>query len=265
MIDLHMHSTYSDGTFTVEEIIEKAKELGLTQIAITDHNILEGSIKGYHQCNDIDFIIGIELSVGYKGEEVHLLGYFPNVSIFKNVEFIIRESRINKKVALMEMIENLNAMGYDISINELSEFGKGELNRVHICKVLMKHGYINSVQEGFEKLIGEDCKAYVERKVISIEEACEAIHNDDGIAVIAHPYEYTSLNTDEFLNDIMEMIDGIECYHPSATKEQSIHLASIAHMNNKIITGGSDFHGDNKPDIDMNMMSVNDEYKINRY
>ena len=264
MIDLHMHSTYSDGTYSVEEIIDEAKRLGLTQISITDHNILDGSLKGYN-ISDIDFIVGIELSVGYKNEEVHLLGYFPNYSTYTNVKFIINEAKINKKVALMEMIENLNNMGYDISINELSEFGKGELNRVHICKVLMKHCYIKSVQEGFEKLIGDDCKDYVERKVTSIKEACEAIHEDGGIAVIGHPYEYTHLNIDEFLNDVMNIIDGIECYHPSATKENSIHLASLAIKNNKIITGGSDFHGDNKPNIKMNMMKVNDSYKIERY
>lgn len=264
MIDLHMHSTYSDGTYSVEEIIEEAKKLGLTQISITDHNILDGSLKGY-DISDIDFIVGIELSVGYGKEEVHLLGYFPCYSSLTNVNFVIQEAKINKKVALMEMIENLNDMGYDININELSEFGKGELNRVHICKVLIKHGYIKSVQEGFEKLIGDNCKAYVERKVVSIEEACEAIHDDGGLAVIAHPYEYTNLNIDDFLNDISDIIDGIECYHPSATKEQSKHLAAIAIKNNKIITGGSDFHGDNKPDIKMNMMEVNDEFKIKRY
>lgn len=264
MIDLHMHSTYSDGTLSVKEIIEEAKKLGLTQISITDHNILDGSLEGY-DISDIDFIVGIELSVGYKKEEVHLLGYFPNVSSFTNIKFIIQESKINKKVALMEMIENLNEMGYEISINELSEFGKGELNRVHICKVLMKHGYIKSVNEGFDKLIGEHCKAYVERKIISIEEACEAIHLDGGLAVIAHPYEYANLNTDDFLNDIMDIVDGIECYHPSATLKNQIHLAAFATRNNKLITGGSDFHGDNKPDIKMNMMEINDEYKIKRY
>lgn len=265
MIDLHMHSNYSDGTLSVEEILEEAKKLGLTQISITDHNILDGSIEASNIISDVDFIVGVELSVGFEKEEVHLLGYFPNTSIFKNVKFIIKESKINKKVALMEMIENLNNMGYDIDISELSEFGKGELNRVHICKVLMKHGYIKSVQEGFEKLIGDDCEAYVERKVTPLKEACEAIHNDNGIAVIAHPYEYTHLDTDLFLNLIIDDIDGIECYHPSATPEQSRHLASIAIMNNKIITGGSDFHGDNKPNIKMNMMEVNDEHKINRY
>ena len=123
VIDLHMHSEYSDGTCPIEEILAKAKSLGLSQISITDHNILEGSIQA-KEIADINFIIGTELSVGYNGTEVHLLGYFPNGSPtdYKNVKFIVNSGEAYKKIAIMEMIENLNAMGYDIKINELSEF-----------------------------------------------------------------------------------------------------------------------------------------------
>lgn len=263
VIDLHMHSEYSDGTCPIEEILAKAKSLGLSQISITDHNILEGSIQA-KEIADINFIIGTELSVGYHGTEVHLLGYFPNGSPtdYKNVKFIVNSGEAYKKIAIMEMIENLNAMGYDIKINELSEFTKGVINRVHICKALMKHNYISSVAEGFEKLIGDDCPAYVERKTVTIEEAVEAIHSDGGIAVIAHPYEYDTLNIDEFLDDISKIIDGIECYHPSAKTEDTKHLIDIANKYNLRITGGSDFHGDNKPNIKMGMMNVDDTYQI---
>ena len=259
-----MHSIYSDGTCSIEEILVKAKILGLDQISITDHNILTGSIEA-SKIADIDFVVGTELSVGYNGAEVHLLGYFPNGSNYKNVEFIINAGEAYKRIAIMEMIENLNEMGYDIKVTELAEFTKGVINRVHICKALMKHGYIESVQEGFEKLVGDHCEAYVERKTVTISEACEAIHKDGGIAVIAHPYEYDNVgDLDEFLEDIMPIVDGIECFHPSANEENSKHLVEVASKYNKLITGGSDFHGDNKPNISMNMMKVDSKYIIKK-
>lgn len=264
MIDLHVHSVYSDGTWEIEKILNKAKEIGLNQISITDHNILQGSILA-SQMSDIDFIIGTELSVGYHKKEVHLLGYFPNKSDYKNTQFLINEGEAYKKVAILEMIERLNEMGLDINISEINEFGKGIINRVHICKALMKHGYIQSVDEGFKRYVGEHCEAYVERKTVTINEACDAIHKDGGISVIAHPYEYHDVgDIDDFLYDVIDILDGIECYHPSATPMQSEHLKQIALDNKKIVTGGSDFHGDNKPTISLGMMNVDDCFSIRR-
>lgn len=265
MIDLHTHSIFSDGTCSIDQIIEKAHNLGLSQIAITDHNILKGSL--YAHILDPMCLPGVELSVDYNNVEVHLLGYFPNGSDdnYKNVQFIIKESETNKKIAVMEMVENLNNMGYHITLQEVSKHSRGFVNRVHICKALMEHNYISSVQEGFEKLVGDHCEAFVERKVTPLFDAINAVHLDGGIAIIAHPYEYDELAPiDFFLNNIIGMIDGIECFHPSATKEQAQHLVEIATRNNKLITGGSDFHGDNKPDISLGMMNVDDIYKINR-
>lgn len=263
MIDLHMHSTYSDGTFSIEEICKKAKELGLKQIAITDHNILKGSILA-SKISEVDYIVGTELSLDWNGNEIHLLAYFPKKSKYKHIQFVINEGESYKKIAIMEMLENLEAMGIKIKLSELASFSKGIINRVHICMALMKHGYTQSIAEGFEKYVGEHCEAYVERKTISIHEGIEAIHQDGGLAVIAHPYEYVKDidSIDDFLYDVMDEIDGIECFHPSATKENSKHLVSIAKKNNKIITGGSDFHGTNKPNIQIDMMKVDEKYKI---
>ena len=263
MIDLHIHSNFSDGSSSVEEIIQKANYLGLTQIAITDHNILKGSILG-SQISDIDFIIGTELSTDYNHVEIHLLSYFPNGSDYKNVQFIINEGEAYKKIAMLETIENLNKMGIDIDITDASKYGKGIINRVHICKAMMEKGYISSIDEGFKNYVGDDCEAFVERKTVSLFEAIEAVHKDGGIAIIAHPYEYTKLNIDEFLDDALKYADGVECFHPSANEEQSKHLVEIANKYNKIITGGSDYHGINKPDINLGMMNVDEKYKINK-
>ena len=264
MIDLHIHSVYSDGTCTIDEIIDIAKELNLSQIAITDHNNLEGSIAA-HERTDIDSAIGIEITTEYEKAEIHLLGYFLNgsKSNYESVRFILKEAEARKRIATVETIENLNAAGIDISVNELKEFTRGTINRVHICKAMMKHGYINSVNEGFAKYVGDDCPAYVEAERVSLAEATEAIHSDGGIAVIAHPYEYVdSLNIWDFLDANIDMVDGIECFHPSATSEQSKMLVKYANKHSKIITGGSDFHGDNKPDVLLGMMNVDDKYRI---
>ncbi len=264
MIDLHIHSNYSDGTCSIEEIIKEAKSLGLKQIAITDHNTLDGSIVA-SKISDVEFVIGAELSVDYKDCEVHLLAYFPNGSDYKNVNFIIKAGEANKKIAILETIERLNAMGIDINVNELSEYTKGIINRVHICKALMKHGYVNSVNEGFEKYVGNHCPAFVDREKTSLFEAVDAIHKDGGLAIIAHPYEYDKLQPIyDFLNEVIEKVDGVECFHPSATSDQSKGLVAFVESHNKLVTGGSDFHGDNKPDICLDMMNVDEKYKIKR-
>ena len=268
MIDLHVHSVYSDGTYTVEEIIKEAEKIGITQLAITDHNILDGSLladKMVKQISNIDYIIGTELSVDYNHNEVHLLALFPKPSDYSNVQFIINEGQANKKVAILEMIENLNDMGIDIKLNELKEFAKGIINRVHICQVLMKKGYVSSINEGFEKYVGDHCPAFVERKTTPLFEAIDAVHADGGLAIIAHPFEYDGLQPiDKFLEEVIDKVDGIECFHPSATSENSKLLVEITNKHNKIITGGSDFHGANKPKIKLGMMNVDDKYKIKK-
>lgn len=264
MIDLHVHSKFSDGSNTIEEIIEQAKELNLKQIAITDHNNLEGSILAHQLAEDLT-IVGCELSVGYQDNELHLLGYFPKDSDYKNTSYIIKLGEINKSVATAEMVERLNEAGYSFKLNELGEFGSGTINRVHICRCLMKHGYISSVAEGFEKLVGDNCFAYVKREYVAIDMASKAIKDDGGIAVLAHPYNYKQIkNIEKLLDDNLNYIDGIECYHYSANKQQSEMLRQYALAHHKIITGGSDYHGVNKPNVFLNMMEVDDKYQLSR-
>jgi len=264
MIDLHIHSTYSDGTKTVEEILEQVLSLGLSQFSITDHNTFQGSILAHHLYPE-GAILGTELSVGYFGKELHLLGYFPHGSDFKNVSFIIDESEIRKRLSVTEMVERLNKQGYKINVTELNDYGSGVINRVHICRALMAHGYIESVAEGFAKLVGDNCPAYVPREYVTIEEAAKAIHQDGGIAVIAHPFNYKHISdVPKMLDDIIDLIDGVECLHPSTDEFKSNYLKEYASSHNKIITGGSDFHGDNKPNISLGMMNVPDDYMIKK-
>ena len=262
MIDLHVHSIYSDGSCTIDEIISQAQNLKLSQIAITDHNNLDGSIIA-HNSGKIDSITGTELTTEYENAEIHLLAYFLKESDYKNVKYLLKEAEVKKKIGTVETLENLNAAGIDISLSELSEFTSGIINRVHICKALIKHGYIKTVNEGFEKYVGDHCPAYVRSERIQLMEAVEAIHKDGGIAVIAHPMEYVNdLDVYAFLNAVIDSVEGIECFHPSATPEESAKLVEFTERHKKRITGGSDFHGENKPDIPLGMMKVDDKYRL---
>jgi hypothetical protein len=258
MIDLHIHSIYSDGTNSIKEIFEIAKQLNLKQISITDHNCIDGSLEALKYLNQysIDFVIGIELSCLYKNNEVHLLGYFSkDTKNFDSIyEFIKKETKY-KEEAQIQMIEKLNKKGFQITNEELKLKNQGKsINRVHIARLMLEKGYVSSINEAFDLYIGEDCDCYVQKKCSSINQAIDVIHRSHGIAVLAHPYQYINHNMEEYLQDIINDIDGIEAIHSSHTLLQIEELKRIANNYHKIITGGSDYHGDNKPNIKMNCM-----------
>lgn len=268
MIDLHCHSTYSDGTYTPEAILELAKQLDLHQIAITDHNGIEGALKAreiiYEKGIDINFVIGCELSVDYHHHEVHLLGYFNiKQDDFDSLLTFIKEGQKEKLRSQLVMIEKLNNMGLSITYEEVKDmFPHTVINRVHMCKVLMKRGYINSVNEGFDKYLGEGKPCYESKKCGSLQKGIEAIHSSYGKAVLAHPFQYINHHMEDYLSDAIMLLDGIECFHPSANNKQSLELLDICKKYHLISTGGSDFHGDNKPHIQLGCQNVDDQYMI---
>ncbi|MCD7894458.1 MAG: PHP domain-containing protein [Erysipelotrichaceae bacterium] len=268
MIDLHCHSTYSDGTCTPLEILELAQQLDLHQLAITDHNGINGALnakKIIQEKNlDINFVIGCELSVDYYNREVHLLGYFNiQQDHFDSLLEFIEEGRKEKLRSQLVMIEKLNHMGLSMSYEEIKDmFPNTVINRVHMCKVLMDKGYISSVNEGFDKYLGEGKPCYESKKCGSLEKAVEAIHHENGKAVLAHPFQYVDKDMEVYLSDALSLLDGIECFHPSANHQQSLELLDICQRYHLISTGGSDFHGDNKPNIQLGCQNVKDQYII---
>ncbi|MCD7949186.1 MAG: PHP domain-containing protein [Erysipelotrichaceae bacterium] len=268
MIDLHCHSTYSDGTYTPLEILELARKLDLHQLAITDHNGIDGALKARNiiakNYLDINFVIGCELSVDYHESEVHLLGYFNREQDnFNSLLEFIEEGKKEKLRSQLVMIEKLNHMGLSITYEEIKDMFPGTvINRVHMCKVLISKGYIHSVSEGFDKYLGEGKPCYESKKCESIEKAVEAIHGSCGKAVLAHPFQYVDKDVEAYLTDALGMLDGIECFHPSANHQQSLELLDICQRYHLISTGGSDFHGENKPHIQLGCQNVDDLYMI---
>lgn len=246
-LDLHIHTTASDGTLEPEEIVEWAVRRGLSGISITDHDTVSGierCIKHAEKYEDFVIIPGIELSCDFDNTEVHILGYYINYKSREIVDLMEKLSRhrLNRG---KKMVENLRRHGLDITFKEVQRVaGDGVIGRPHIAKVLEDKGYVNNMDEAFEKYIGNECFAYVKRYKLSVKEAINLIHNIGGTSVLAHPGMIGNDNIVRLI--INEGIDGIETIHPKHSQNDRIKYEEIANKNELIETGGSDFHGCNK-------------------
>lgn len=244
IVDLHLHTTYSDGLLTPDEIVDLAVKRGLDGIAITDHdNILgiEPAIKRSKLYEDFFVIPGIEFSCVYMDEEVHLLGYFFNYKssdIIDLIEFL-KKSRIERGI---KMIEKLKENGVKIELEDIEKYmKKGAIGRPHIGRILIEKKYVKSMQEAFELYLNKGRPGYVERYKLKVADVINMIHKENGIVVIAHP---GLIKNKQIIYDCIEMgIDGIEAIHSKHTKKNMLNLIEMAQSSNLIITGGSDCHG----------------------
>lgn len=259
-IDLHVHSTYSDGTCTPKELVELALKIGLSAIALTDHDSVAGIKMMKMLCADypINFIPGIELSTAFKHPnrtketEVHILGYYideNNVDFLSYLEQYVktRDERNEKIVALLQ------EHGLSISMKDLKAVYKNcVLTRAHIARYLYDTSQVKSINQAFSTYLSDGAKCYVARQKISAMEAIRLIHDANGIAVLAHPPLY-KLSRNE-LNEMVAILsdnglDGIEAFYSTYHNDQTSHMKQLARDNHLICTGGSDFHGSNKPYI----------------
>lgn len=242
-IDMHIHSTASDGILKPSEIIDWAVKLGLKGVAITDHDTVDGldeadrSAKAY---KDFLFIPGIEFSTQFMDHEVHILGYwidYGDPGIIKLTEKI-KDDRAQRG---RRIIEKLVELGYHITFEEVLSSSKGgAIGRPHIGRLLVEKGYRRTIQDTFETLLGKGKPAYIERFKLSPEEAIATIINAKGVPVLAHP----GLLNKEI--DIMEIISkgirGIEVYHSKHERKDWQRFLAIAKEHGLFVTGGSDYH-----------------------
>ncbi len=256
--DFHIHSNFSDGVLSPSEIVDRYERRGFKFISITDHDNTKGSEKAFKYAinKNIKVIPGIELSTkSTEGYEVHILGYYINYS----------SEALNSAIKIMDMYRNqrnirlikeLNNRGYDVTHEEINKLNEGRfIGKPVIARILVKKGYVSSVEEAFRNIFNKIKTDNVKKKVFSTEEAIKLIKDAGGIAVLAHPMELIEKGEDKsifterlkfFLNKMLEMdIDGIECFHPSANIEDEKMLREYAAEHKLIITGGSDFHSDN--------------------
>ncbi len=240
--DLHVHTYFSDGTFSPEEVINRALSGGLSAIAITDHDTVEAIDEAMALAGDrIEIIPGIELTAEKKGAEIHILGYFINWAdeAFHLELEALRKIRLER---IRQIIDKLNELGIKISFEEALEFsGQGSIGRLHIARMMCQAKYVSSVKEAFLRFIGEGQPAYVGKIKLTPEQAIQMIKRIGGKAVLAHPY---LLNHDEWIPDLIrDGLDGMEVYYSTQNPQVTLHYERLATKYNLLSTGGSDCHG----------------------
>lgn len=256
IVDLHTHTTESDGSFTPEELILEAKRKGLSAIAITDHDTFAGIEKAMPVAseNDIELIPGIEFSTDYNGREVHVVGLYidtKNPQLNSKIKEF-KECRENRNVLI---VENLQKEGFDITMEALkAENPDCVITRANIARFLYEHGMIPSIQTAFEKYIGDNCKCFVNRFKVTPMEAVRLIKEAGGTAILAHPllYHMSTPTLQKMVNEMKTAgLDGIEAIYCTYSTGEEREMKQFARQNNLLISGGSDFHGSTKPKLEL--------------
>ena len=251
-IDLHVHTTVSDGTCSPAEVVRLAREAGLKAIAISDHDGLAGcseAIKASRNAG-VEVVPGIEISTKFGGA-VHILGYYIDVDSPKLkpvLEWVVNDrNERNRKMA-----EMMAADGISVSYEQMRERFGEIVGRPHFAKLLVEQGYAESVQDAFDKYVDKGRKYWLPRNFLSIDRSIELIREAGGVPVLAHPFQYK--RDDAGLRELIEHcmdagLMGMECRYSGYSAEMSGYLEALAEEYKLLKTGGSDFHGSNKPDI----------------
>jgi len=256
IVDLHTHTTESDGSFTPEELIKEAKRVGLSAIAITDHDSISGLKKAapFAAELDIELIPGVELSTDYNGKEVHVVGLYidPTNQHFLTSLHEFKENRDNRNAI---MVENLQKEGFAITMEALkAENPDCVITRANIARFLYEHGMIPTIQTAFEKYIGDHCKCYVNRFKITPMDGVRLIKEAGGTAILAHPllYHMSDATLQQLINEMKAAgLDGIEAIYCTYTPSEERQMKKLAAENDLLISGGSDFHGTTKPNLNL--------------
>jgi len=245
-IDLHTHSTASDGIYSPTELLQRAKGIGLRILALTDHDTTGGLEEAAQAAAklDIDFLPGIEINTDVAGGEVHVLGYFPEFQrpAFQAILKVLRDARERRG---QRMVELLNEHGINVAWDRVRAIAQGAVGRPHVAKALLEAGYVQTIGEAFDKYIGTGCYAYVPRYRLTPEDAVHLIASANGLPVMAHPVDLPGL--DELRNWLPGLKEagmvGLETYYGPYTPGDEQALRALADEYDLIPTGGTDFHG----------------------
>ena len=248
--DYHIHTNYSDGVFSPEKIVDLALNAGLQAIALTDHdNVLSYNVaQEYLKTKEVDLklIQGIEVNNLYKDYEVHILGYFPDVtkSDFKNLLKVQQQARTKQTKEILALLNKKEGIkiNYEDVKNMVAE--GGSIGRPHIAKAITNVGGTSNIMEAYSKYIHRNSPVYVERKTVSPFDAVEVIYDSGGIPVVAHPYDIDI--AEKLIKELMNCgLRGIEAYHRKHSPAIVEYFSSMAESLGLIVTGGSDFHAPN--------------------
>ena len=254
LIDLHVHSTASDGSYTPTEVVYAANDAGLTAIALTDHDTVSGVSEALNAADslDLEVVPGVELSCIYKEKEIHILGLYIDHTSEKFNEFLTTSAQ-KRMQRNLTMLEAFQTDGFDITMEDLMLGNpKTVITRAHFARALVYKGYVSSPDQAFKKYLDPDRPYYRKREVITPEESIRAIRDAGGFPVLAHPCQYKLgwKGTEDLVIYLKSLgLLGLECFHSSNNQHESGKLRGIALRHDLALTGGSDFHGAAKPDI----------------
>ena len=256
-IDLHTHSNASDGSFPPREVVRLATERRLQALALTDHDTIDGLPEAMAAGQEfgIEVIPGIEISARHNSGSMHILGYFLDYEseVLARRLAVLQKARKDRNP---QIIAKLNDLGLAITMEQVERIsGGGQVGRPHIARALYEKGYVRSMQEAFDIYLGNNGKAYVSKFRFPPEEALAMIREARGIPVLAHPFTL-GLNTAATLRPLLQELmalglAGLECYYPEHSPVQEALYLALARELGLLITGGSDFHGDNKPEVSL--------------
>lgn len=256
-IDLHSHSTASDGSMTPELVIQLAKTKNLSAIALTDHDCVDGLdaaiAEGKRQ--GIEVIPGLEVSAEFNHGTMHILGFFVDYQAgpLRSQLDTLQEARRQRNP---KIVKNLQNLGLEITHDEIvAASGGGQVGRPHFARVLVDKGYVRSIEEAFDKYLKKGAPGYMEKFRFSPKKSIEMIHQAGGVAVLAHPFTLGLPSAEIEKNVIDDLVtdglDGIEVYYSKNTPSDTKHYLKLCESFGLLPTGGSDFHGAHKPDIDL--------------
>ena len=248
MVDLHTHSTASDGTLEPAELVRKAMDCGVKALSLTDHDTLSGLKEAAAQASELDmkFIPGIEISADFSPGTMHMLGYYVDAddSVLKQKLSWLREGRDRRNTLILQMLEK---QGYPVEMRELEVYAKGEsVGRPHIARAMVAKGYVGNEEEAFNRFLAKGGPAYANKERMHPTRAMELVIGAGGLPVLAHP-QTLDLNSTELADLLAELkeagLAGVETYYFSHSEEEMFLYKHIADDLDLIVTGGTDYHG----------------------
>jgi predicted metal-dependent phosphoesterase TrpH len=256
-IDLHVHTTASDGTLSPAALVRYAKDKGLRTIAITDHDTVEGIEEGLQEGRKLglEVIPGVEVSVDFVKGTMHLLGYYIDHTAAELLEklAIVQRARAERN---LKIVEKLRGLGIDIDLTEIKVAPEhGQIGRPHFAYALVQKGHAQNIQDAFDRYLRKGGPAYVEKFKFSPQEAMHFIIKAGGVTVLAHPFTLNQPQQKDLEDVIVKLkaqgLDGIEAYYPEHSEGQTKVYRALAKKHGLVFTGGSDFHGFNRDKVDI--------------
>jgi len=245
-VDLHTHTTASDGTYTPAELVAEAVRRGVRVLAVTDHDSVEAVAPAREVARDhplLEIVPGIEINTDDPGGEVHILGYFLDHEATW-LRDLLREFREERAARVHRIAERLATLGHPIDAEEVFALvQEGSAGRPHVAQVMVRRGYVGTVREAFDRFLATGKPAYVPHRKVSSREACEIIRRAGGLAVTAHPGFHEKPDAMIRALAATRLLDGVECYYAEHSPEQTAQFLGLCRELDLLPTGGSDFHG----------------------